>query len=63
MAKDCFAKGVEAFYKNNRGHIDFVCSEYITLCIHSHHDPMKDVCIVIHRSDWKEVQLIKQSHK
>ena len=35
MAQDCFAKGVEAFYKDHWGHISFVSEEYITLCIHS----------------------------
>jgi hypothetical protein len=63
MAQDCFAKGVEAFYKDHWGHISFVSEEYITLCIHSNPIPMRDVCIVIHRSEWKEVQLVKQSHK
>jgi hypothetical protein len=63
MAQDCFAKGVEAFYKDHRGHIDFVSDEYITLCIHANPDPMKDVCIVIHHSDWNKIELVKQSHK
>lgn len=58
-----FAEGVEAIYKDHRGHIKFVCSEYVTLCIHSNPDPMKDVCIVIHKCEWNKIHLIRESTK
>lgn len=58
-----FAEGVEAIYRNNRGHIKFVCESYITLCIHSNPDPMKDVCLVIHKANWDQVHLIRESTK
>jgi len=61
--KDVFAEGVEAIYKQHRGHVKFLCEEYVTLCIHSNPDPMKDVCIVIHKSDWHEIKLIRESTK
>lgn len=58
-----FAEGVEAIYKDHRGHIKFICPEYVTLCIHSNPDPMKDVCIVIHKCNWDIIHLIRESTK
>lgn len=44
--------GTEVSYKSHVGTIRFVSEDYVTVCIHRHPDPMKDVCIVVYRNEW-----------
>ena len=58
-----FYSGLEVKYKENVGFIDFVCEKYITICIDQLGHRSKDVCLLVYPSQWKEVQLLKQSEK
>lgn len=42
----------EVSYKDHKGTIRFICDDYLTVCIHSNNNPMKDVCIVVYRNEW-----------
>jgi hypothetical protein len=42
-------------YKNNIGVVKFVSKQYITLCISSAKSRINDVCLVIYKSDWKNL--------
>lgn len=50
-----FCEGLHVRYKTFTGHIKFVCEDYVTLCIHTNADPMKDVCILIYKNQWNDV--------
>ena len=63
MTEPAFAEGIEATYKEHQGYIQFVCDDYVTMCIGSNADPMRDVCILIYRSNWKDIKLMKESTK
>lgn len=63
MSEPAFAEGVYAIYKDHYGYIKFISHQYITLCINSNPDPLRDVCILIYKSDWKDVKLVKESTK
>jgi len=58
-----FYSGLEVRYKNHVGFVDFMCEKYITICLGQSDHRSKDVCILIYPSQWKEVQLLKESEK
>lgn len=53
-----FAEGLEVTYKNTQGTIRFLCDSYLTICIHTSENPMKDVCIVVYKNEWDDIELI-----
>lgn len=59
-----FAEGLLVSYKDHIGVIRFICEEYLTLCITSFPDQrVRDVCILVFKKDFKNIQLIKESQK
>lgn len=54
---DGLEEGLEVSYKNCRGHIRFMDEKYLTICIHTHSDPLRDVCILVYKSDWEKIQI------
>jgi hypothetical protein len=58
-----FYSGLEVKYKNNVGFVDFVCEKYITICVNQLEHRSKDVCLLVYPSQWKDVQLMKESNK
>ena len=58
-----FYSGLNVKYRNHVGRVDFVSEKYITICINQSENRLKEVCILVYPSQWKEVQLLKQSEK
>jgi len=58
MKNTVFSEGLHIRYKNYVGHVKFVCEDYITLCIHTNPNPLKDVCILIYPNQWCNVELL-----
>ena len=58
-----FYSGLEVKYKGQIGFVDFVCEKYITICVNQLEHRSKDVCLLVYPSQWKEVQLLKESEK
>lgn len=59
MGHDSFYEGLEIKFKSHTGFVKFICDEYLTMCIRTNPDPMKDVCILIFHEQWKNIELIK----
>lgn len=58
MSQDLFYEGLEIQYKVHSGHVKFICEQYITMCVHTNKDPMRDVCILIYQDQWKNIELL-----
>jgi hypothetical protein len=58
-----FYSGLDVKYKDHVGFVNFVCEKYITICINQLEHRSKDVCLLVYREQWKEVQLLKESEK
>jgi hypothetical protein len=58
-----FYKGLNVKYKDHVGVVEFMCDQYITICIRRLEHKSKDVCLLVYQSQWKEVQLWKESEK
>ena len=58
-----FYSGLNVKYKDHIGVVDFVCEKYITICIDKLEHRSKDVCLLVYPSQWKDVELLKQSGK
>ena len=58
-----FYKGLNVKYKDHVGVVEFMCDQYITICIQRLEHKSKDVCLLVYQPQWKEVQLLKQSEK
>lgn len=55
--------GLEVIYKDHIGTIRFVDEHYATLCVREFNQRNRDVCIVIHRENFKHLRLLKESDK
>ena len=49
-----FTKGIQVQYKNCTGIIEFVCNEYITVCVKTYDDKFRTVCMLVYRNEWKD---------
>jgi hypothetical protein len=58
-----FYNGLEVRYKDHEGVINFICEKYITISIEKYDHKSKDVSLLIYQSEWKQVQLMKESEK
>jgi hypothetical protein len=58
-----FYKGLSVKYKDQVGVVNFVCEKYITICIKTYEHRSRDVCLLVYPSQWKDVELLKQSGK
>ena len=58
-----FYKGLSVKYKDQVGVVNFVCEKYITICIKTYEHRSRDVCLLVYSSQWKDVELLKQSGK
>ena len=59
-----FSEGVRAYYDGYEGTIRFVCDDYISFCVHEFpNQKVRDVCMLIYRSDYSKIKLIKESDK
>jgi hypothetical protein len=58
-----FYQGLEVRYKDHVGVVDFICDQYITVCVRRLEHRSKDVCLLVYQSQWKDVKLAKQSDK
>jgi hypothetical protein len=58
-----FYQGLNVKYRDHVGVVEFICDQYITICIKRLEHRSKDVCLLVYPQDWKEVQLLKQSEK
>jgi hypothetical protein len=59
-----FAEGTKASYKGHVGVIEFICDEYLTLCICTFpNEKSRNVCIIIYPSDFNKIKLTKESEK
>lgn len=50
-----FVENQEVLYRKFSGFVKFVSSEYITICVNKHRNPLHDVCIVVYHDRWNEV--------
>ncbi len=64
MSKISFAEGTEVYYKQSFGIVRFVCDHYITVCIRTFpEERVRDVCLIVYPSQFKDISLIKESTK
>ena len=53
-----FYKGLEVKYKDYIGFVDFMCEQYITICLRQLDHRSRDVCILIYAPQWEDVELM-----
>ena len=58
-----FAVGVIVEHKNFIGEVRFVCDDYISVCTSVGVHRAADVCVIVYKKDWKNINLFKESTK
>ena len=53
-----FAKGTQVKYKDRTGFIEFVCDEYVTVCIETYDDKFRSVCMLVYPDQWKDIEIV-----
>jgi hypothetical protein len=53
-----FYKGLDVKYKDHVGVVEFMCEQYITVCIRRMDHKSKDVCFLVYASQWEDIELI-----
>lgn len=55
--------GYEVRYKDFNGFVKFICEDYATICINNFEDKVRQVCLVVPKSEWDNLKLYKESEK
>ena len=63
MSNISFTKGLEVYYDGMYGIVDFICDQYITVCVRVMHHKSRNVCILVYPSKFNLVKLAKESEK
>ena len=58
-----FAVGVIVEHKNFIGEVRFVCDDYMSVCTSVGVHRAADVCVIVYKRDWKNINLFKESTK
>lgn len=59
-----FSEGVQVEYKDSIGVITFMSDYSLSITILEFpEEPVRNVKIVVHRSEWKNIKLLKESSK
>lgn len=58
-----FAVGVIVEHKNFIGEVRFICDDYISVCTSVGVHRAADICVIVYKSDWSNVNLFKESAK
>lgn len=58
-----FSKGLIVKYRDFIGTVRFICNEYITVCVATHNDRSRDVCILVPCNEWKNIHLTEELEK
>jgi hypothetical protein len=53
-----FAEGIQVKYKNHIGIIEFVCDEYVTVCVKTYGDKFRTVCMLVYPNQWKDIEIV-----
>jgi len=60
MKFDEIIEGAEVSYHHLTGTIRFVSHSYITLCVQTFPEKVRDTCLLIYPDQWKDLQLISK---
>jgi hypothetical protein len=58
-----FAVGVIVEHKNFIGEVRFVCDDYMSVCTSVGVHRAADICVIVYKKDWDNVNLFKESAK
>jgi len=63
MSNISFTKGLEVYYDEMYGVVDFICEQYITVCVRVMEHKSMNVCILVYPDRFHLVKLAKESEK
>ena len=63
MTKISFTSGLEVYYDGMYGIVDFICEQYITICVRVMDHKSRNVCVLVYPSRFPLVTLAKESQK
>lgn len=59
-----FSEGVKVVYREQLGYIKYTGEGYVLICVREFlNEPSRNVCLVVPRSQYHEIKLLKQSEK
>jgi hypothetical protein len=58
-----FAVGVIVEHKNFIGEVRFICDDYMSVCTSVGVHRSADICVIVYKKDWDNVNLFKESAK
>lgn len=53
-----FTEGLLVKYKGQVGKVRFISNQYITICIKTYDHKVRDVCMLVYPSEWKNVEIV-----
>jgi hypothetical protein len=58
-----FSEGIVVQYRDWIGEVRFICDEYISICVRVGDYRVNDTCVLVYKSQWNQVKLLKESGK
>lgn len=53
-----FTEGLLVKYKEHIGVVRFISSKYITICVKTYEHKVRDVCMLVYPSEWKDIEIV-----
>jgi hypothetical protein len=63
MTKINLTEGTEVYYNGMYGVVRFVCNNYVTVCVRTFQEKVRDVCILVYPDEYDQILLAKESTK
>ncbi len=60
---DQFYEGLEVYYHKQVGVVQFICDNYIVVCIAQGDRKLNNVCLIVYPENYQYITLFKQSQK
>lgn len=59
-----FSEGVKVIYREQLGYIKYIGDSYVLICVREFlNEPSRNVSLVVPRSQYNEIKLLKESEK
>ena len=54
-----FTEGLLVRYKGHIGLVRFISSKYVTICVQTYEQKVRDVCMLVYPSEWKYIEIVE----
>jgi hypothetical protein len=62
LQNNMLPEGTEVYYNGMYGVVRFTCEEYMTVCVSTFPEKVRDVCILVYKNQLDKLELVRGNH-